>query len=42
QYKTQQGQLPQTGNENSSALIALGALAGMFGLGMAAKGKKKF
>ena len=42
QYKQQQAQLPQTGNENSKAVIALGVLAGMFGLGIAAKGKKEF
>ena len=34
--------LPQTGNENSAAVLGLGALAGMFGLGLAAKGKKRF
>ena len=42
QYKQQQASLPQTGNENSKAVIALGVLAGMFGLGVAAKGKKEF
>ncbi|OTA84740.1 SEC10/PgrA surface exclusion domain-containing protein [Limosilactobacillus reuteri] len=42
QYKQQQASLPQTGNENSKAVIALGVLAGMFGLGIAAKGKKEF
>ena len=42
QYKQQQAQLPQTGNENSKAVIALGVLAGMFELGIAAKGKKEF
>ena len=42
QYKQQQASLPQTGNENSKAVIALGVLAGMFGLGIAAKGKKGF
>ena len=42
QYKQQQALLPQTGNENSKAVIALGVLAGMFGLGIAAKGKKGF
>ncbi|UAW60416.1 SEC10/PgrA surface exclusion domain-containing protein [Limosilactobacillus reuteri] len=35
-------QLPQTGNENSKAVIALGVLAGMFGLSLASKGKKEF
>ena len=35
QYKQQQASLPQTGNENSKAVIALGVLAGMFGLGVA-------
>lgn len=42
QYKAQQAELPQTGNENSKAVVALGVLAGMFGLGIAAKGKKEF
>ncbi|MFR0611697.1 SEC10/PgrA surface exclusion domain-containing protein, partial [Limosilactobacillus balticus] len=42
QYKQQQAQLPQTGNENSKAVVALGVLAGMFGLGLAAKTKKEF
>ena len=42
QYKQQQASLPQTGNENSKAVIALGVLAGLFGLGVAAKGKKEF
>ncbi|WP_283577926.1 SEC10/PgrA surface exclusion domain-containing protein [Limosilactobacillus reuteri] len=42
QYKAQQAALPQTGNENSKAVVALGVLAGMFGLGIAAKGKKNF
>lgn len=42
QYKAQQAELPQTGNENSKAVVALGVLAGMFGLGIAAKGKKNF
>ena len=42
QYKAQQANLPQTGNENSKAVVALGVLAGMFGLGLASKGKKEF
>ena len=42
QYKAQQANLPQTGNENSKAVVALGVLAGMFGLGLAAKTKKEF
>lgn len=42
QYKAQQNELPQTGNENSKAVIALGVLAGMFGLSLASKGKKEF
>lgn len=29
--------LPQTGNENSAAVVALGAIASMFGLGLAGK-----
>lgn len=41
-YKEQQAQLPQTGNNDSKAVVALGVLAGMFGLGLAAKGKKEF
>ena len=40
-YKAQQAQLPQTGNNDSKAVVALGVLAGMFGLGLAAKGKKE-
>ncbi|WP_283574642.1 SEC10/PgrA surface exclusion domain-containing protein [Limosilactobacillus ingluviei] len=42
EYKAQQANLPQTGNENSKAVVALGVLAGMFGLGLAAKTKKEF
>ncbi|WP_414152562.1 SEC10/PgrA surface exclusion domain-containing protein [Limosilactobacillus reuteri] len=42
EYKAQQANLPQTGNENSKAIVALGVLAGMFGLGLASKGKKEF
>ncbi|WP_143453793.1 SEC10/PgrA surface exclusion domain-containing protein [Ligilactobacillus salivarius] len=42
QYKAQRNELPQTGNENSKAVIALGVLAGMFGLSLASKGKKEF
>ena len=42
EYKAQQANLPQTGNENSKAVVALGVLAGMFGLGLASKGKKEF
>lgn len=41
-YKAQKASLPQTGNENSKAVVALGVLAGMFGLGIAAKDKKEF
>ncbi|WP_191336809.1 LPXTG cell wall anchor domain-containing protein [Limosilactobacillus vaginalis] len=33
--------LPQTGNENSAAVVALGAVSAMFGLGLAAK-KREF
>ena len=33
--------LPQTGNENSAAIVALGAVSAMFGLGLAAK-KREF
>ena len=33
--------LPQTGNENSAAVMALGAVSAMFGLGLAAK-KREF
>ena len=33
--------LPQTGNKNTSAVVALGAVAAMFGLGLAAK-KREF
>ena len=33
--------LPQTGNENTSAVVALGAVSAMFGLGLAAK-KREF
>ena len=33
--------LPQTGNENASAVVALGAVSAMFGLGLAAK-KREF
>ena len=33
--------LPQTGNENASAIVALGAVSAMFGLGLAAK-KREF
>ncbi|NGC77507.1 SEC10/PgrA surface exclusion domain-containing protein [Lactobacillus reuteri] len=40
EYKAQQAKLPQTGNENRRAVIALGVLGGMFGLGLAAKSKK--
>ena len=36
-YKAQQAKLPQTGNNNSTALIALGAIASMFGFGLVAK-----
>ena len=42
EYKAQQANLPQTGNENSKTVVALGVLAGMFGLGLASKGKKEF
>ncbi|MBB1069369.1 LPXTG cell wall anchor domain-containing protein [Limosilactobacillus sp. RRLNB_1_1] len=42
EYKAQQAKLPQTSNENSKAVIALGVLGGMFGLGLAAKSKKEF
>ncbi|NGC77505.1 LPXTG cell wall anchor domain-containing protein [Lactobacillus reuteri] len=41
-YKAQQANLPQTGDENGKAVIALGVLGGMFGLGLAVKGKKEF
>ena len=40
QYKAQQAKLPQTGNNDSKAVIALGILAGMFGFGLVTKGKK--
>lgn len=33
--------LPQTGNENSAAVMALGAVSAMLGLGMVAK-KREF
>lgn len=36
-YKAQQAKLPQTGNTDSAALIALGAIASMFGFGLVAK-----
>lgn len=39
-YKAQQAKLPQTGNNNSTALIALGAIASMFGFGLVAKKKE--
>ena len=39
-YKAQQAKLPQTGNNNSTALIALGAIASMFGFGLVAKKKQ--
>lgn len=39
-YKAQQAKLPQTGNSNSTALIALGAIASMFGFGLVAKKKQ--
>lgn len=42
QYKAQQAKLPQTGNNDSKAVIALGVLAGMFGFGLITKGKKEF
>ena len=42
EYKAQQANLPQTGNDNDKAVVALGVLAGMFGLGLASKGKKEF
>ncbi|MCH5379666.1 SEC10/PgrA surface exclusion domain-containing protein [Limosilactobacillus reuteri] len=42
QYKAQQAKLPQTGNNDSKAVIALGVLAGMFGFGLVTKGKKEF
>ncbi len=42
QYKAQQAKLPQTGNNASKAVIALGVLAGMFGFGLVTKGKKEF
>ncbi len=42
QYKVQQAKLPQTGNNDSKAVIALGVLAGMFGFGLITKGKKEF
>lgn len=48
QYKAQQtntssanNTLPQTGHNNSKAVMALGILAGMFGLSLAAKGGKQ-
>lgn len=42
QYKAQQAKLPQTGNNDSKVMIALGVLAGMFGFGLVTKGKKEF
>lgn len=42
QYKAQQAKLPQTGNNDSKTVIALGVLAGMFGFGLITKGKKEF
>ena len=42
QCKAQQAKLPQTGNNDSKAVIALGVLAGMFGFGLVTKGKKEF
>ena len=42
EYKAQQANLPQTGNDNDKAVVALGVLAGMFGLGLITKGKKEF
>ena len=33
--------LPQTGSDNSLALVALGALSSMFGLGLASFNRKK-
>ncbi|MCC4352915.1 SEC10/PgrA surface exclusion domain-containing protein [Limosilactobacillus reuteri] len=42
QYKAQQAKLPQTGNNDSKAVIALGILAGMFGFGLVTKGKREF
>ncbi|MCC4421101.1 SEC10/PgrA surface exclusion domain-containing protein [Limosilactobacillus reuteri] len=36
-YKAQQAKLPQTGNTDSAALIALGAIASMFGFGLVTK-----
>lgn len=41
-YKAQQAKLPQTGNSNSTALIALGAIASMFGFGLVAKKKESY
>ena len=38
---TKAATLPQTGNENASAIVALGAVSAMFGLGLAAK-KREF
>ena len=38
---TKAAALPQTGNENASAVVALGAVSAMFGLGLAAK-KREF
>ncbi len=42
QYKARQAKLPQTGNNDSKAVIALGVLASMFGFGLITKGKKEF
>lgn len=39
-YKAQQAKLPQTGNNNSPVLLALGAIASMFGFGLVAKKKE--
>ena len=39
--KNVQGTLPQTGSENSAAIVALGAVAAMFGFGLAGK-KREF
>lgn len=38
---TKAAALPQTGNNNASAVVALGAVSAMFGLGLAAK-KREF
>ncbi|MCC4436595.1 LPXTG cell wall anchor domain-containing protein [Limosilactobacillus reuteri] len=40
EYKQQTKKLPQTGNESSLAILLLGALATMFGVGLATKKKE--